>query len=77
MNNTKTARTADIFDTIAARDAAPAAKRFRNVKRYQISYAGKWSARLYPHALARKIVARLNRRGCDSYMSPMMVTIAH
>lgn len=69
----------DIFDTIAARDAAPVKPATRLRKMWRIAYGGtatrdsKLSTRLYPHALARKIVARLKRRGVPAYAAPMMV----
>lgn len=51
------------------------AKAPRKVTRYQVRACGRGSRRLYSKADAVKIVARLERRGVDSYAAPLRVML--
>lgn len=66
-------KTPDIFQKIAARDAAAAkAITYKRVKLWQVGACGRHTTRLYPYRQAQKIVARLTRRGVDAYISGSM-----
>lgn len=68
----------DILDVIAERDAAPARRRTRRVKRWQVLGTESHRNRLYDIHTARRIAARYNRlyRCPDrAYLSWMMVTL--
>ncbi len=79
---TDSLRRADLDGVLGRAKAAPVAAKVRKVKRYQIMYTTadgnrRASRKLYEYAVARKIVARLNRRAyADAYASALTVTVA-
>lgn len=60
---------ADIFNTIAARDAAPARKSAKKVTVYSVMYNNRASRKLYTRKQANRIAARMRRLGTDAYVA--------
>lgn len=75
MDNATTTTSKDILTLIAERDCATARKESKLCKRYQVCTPSRISSKLHTYATARRIVARLVRRGIDAYAAVISVRL--